>query len=257
MAFMFSSGLGWGRRLIEVGDWQQIRLPGTILASDSVLWTKVLQLERWLRENWQSALEASLAHEISAKENELNQTIFQLYDLSEQERILVEDTLQYSIKPFLFRKKLPNIEAYSEPTLHELEVYAKRVCLQLDGILRYSNARIVPNIIAFGQKSPLSICQFTQNGRMENGSLTSIRVSRVAGLEEVLSMLSATLRIEVADHLSLRRNLRIYDGKSFWVIKPSEKRLWSETAALSDADAIVREHMEVSATGAAITMVLW
>lgn len=164
MAFMFSSGLGWDRRLIEVGDWQQIRLPGTILASDSVLWMKVLQLERWLRENWQSALEASLAHEISAKENELNQTIFQLYDLS---------------------------------------------------------------------------------------------VSRVAGLEEVLSMLSATLRIEVADHLSLRRNLRIYDGKSFWVIKPSEKRLWSETAALSDADAIVREHMEVSATGAAITMVLW
>jgi len=156
MAFMFSSGLGWDRRLIEVGDWQQIRLPGTILANASMLWTEVLQLEHWLRENWQSALEASLAHEISAKENELNQTIFQLYDLS---------------------------------------------------------------------------------------------VSRVAGLEEVLSMLSATLRIEVADHLSLRRNLRIYDGKSFWVIKPSEKRLWSETAALSDADTIVREHMEVSKSG--------
>ena len=71
----------------------------------------------------------------------------------------------------------------------------------------------------------------------------------LSGLEEALAMLSPALRMGILDHLSIQRNLRVYDGQSFWIIKPSEKRLWSETAALNDADAVVREHMEASNFG--------
>src|SRR5712692_946759 len=141
MAFMFSSGLGWDRRLIEVGDWQQIRLPESILIEDNdKLWAEVLRLERWLRENWQAEPNSSLSDEISKVENMLDQTVYQLYGLSEQEVILVEDTLQYSITPFIYRKQdLGALDAFSEPSQDDLAVYAERICLQLNGILRYNN----------------------------------------------------------------------------------------------------------------------
>src|SRR6266566_2691916 len=85
MAFMFSSALGWDRRLIEEGDWLQVRLPDSILNPDTdSLWTEILQREHWLRENWQTNLNAksSLKHEIDRVEGELEEAIFQLYDLS-------------------------------------------------------------------------------------------------------------------------------------------------------------------------------
>ncbi len=239
MAFMFSSGLGWDRRLIEVGDWQQIRLPQTIL-DDDANWTEILQLEQWLRENWQKELYSSLADEISQIENRLDQAIFRLYRLSEQEEILVEDTLQYNLTPLIYRKqRLDTLDAFSEPTPDDLTVYAERVRLQLDGILRYSNLGLIPKVFTFKGASPLSVCQFTQKRGIKKVETNKYYLS---GLEEALAMLSPALRMGILDHLSIQRNLRVYDGQSFWIIKPSEKRLWSETEALYDADAVVREH---------------
>ncbi len=246
MAFMFSSGLGWDRRLIEVGDWQQIRLPKSILNEDAA-WTEVLQLEQWLRENWQPEPSPSLTDEIFGVEYRLDQAVFRLYELSEQEKILVEDTLQYNLTPLIYRKQnLDTLDAFSEPTPDDLAAYAERMCLQLDGILRYNNFRLIPKVYIFQEASPLCICQFTQKEGIERGVINRVNIH---GLEKALSLLSPALRMEISDHLSIQRNLRIYDGQSFWIIKPSEKRLWSETAALIDADAVVREHMEASSFG--------
>lgn len=247
MAFMFSSGLGWDRRLIEVGDWLQVRLPRTIL-DEGNSWTKVLRLEQQLREIWLSEPNSSLDYENSKVEAMLDQEVFDLYELSEQEIILVEDTLRYNLNSLIYRKQRRReaFEAFSEPSPGELTAYAERVRLQLDSILRYNNLRIVPTVFTFKEASPLSICQFTQKKSIESAVINTVHLS---GLEKALSLLSSDLRTAIADHLSLHRNLRIYDGQSFWVIKPSQKHLWSETAALSDADAVVSEHMEASRIG--------
>ncbi len=248
MAFMLSSGLGWDRRLIEPGDWQQIRLPETIL-DENANWAEVLQLEQWLRKNWQEKPTSSLADEISKAEAMLDQAVFQLYELSEQEKILVEDTLRYNLTSLIERKQRSStLDAFSRPTPDDLVAYAERVRLQLDDILRYNNSRLMPTVFTFKEASPLSICQFTQKQTKEIEGVVINRVN-LPGLEKALSLLSPALPLEISDHLSLHRNLRIYDGESFWIIKPSEKHLWSKAAALSDADAVVHEHMEATRLG--------
>jgi len=67
---------------------------------------------------------------------------------------------------------------------------------------------------------------------------------QITGIQDILGQISEHLRAKVADHLYVHRDLRVYDSATFWIIKPSESRLWSEAAALNDADAVVREHME-------------
>ena len=64
------------------------------------------------------------------------------------------------------------------------------------------------------------------------------------GIEDILSEMAIHLQAEVADNLYVQRDLRVYDTDGFWVIKPAEARLWSQAAALNDADLIVHEHLE-------------
>ena len=71
----------------------------------------------------------------------------------------------------------------------------------------------------------------------------------MAGIHDVLEQISVNLRAAVAERLYVQQDLRVYDEQAFWIIKPSQARLWSETAALNDADAVVREHMDWGSHG--------
>jgi len=62
-----------------------------------------------------------------------------------------------------------------------------------------------------------------------------------------MNQMAENLRTEIADHMYIQRSLRIYENDSFWIIKGVQKRLWSKSAALNDADAVLREHMETMA----------
>lgn len=43
-------------------------------------------------------------------------------------------------------------------------------------------------------------------------------------------------------YLSERRQLRLYLQNDLFLIKPSERRYWSQTAGLNDADLILADH---------------
>ena len=243
MAFMFSSALGWDRNLIEPVDWLQVRLPDSIFNKDTdPFWTEVLQREQWLRENWRPNVNAKspLGRAIAQEQDILERTIFQLYDLSEQEILLVEDTIQYNVKPIL-TKKLRASNAVAKATLDDLQNYAKRMCMQLDGILHYGGLELTANVVAFNQPSPLRVCRFTEKVR---GNNIMVSITHLQGIEDIINQIAQDLRVEVADHIYIQRSLRVYENDGFWIIKGAEKRLWSESAALNDADIVVCEHME-------------
>jgi type I restriction-modification system DNA methylase subunit len=242
MAFMFSSALGWDRHLIEPVDWLQVRLPDSILNHDTdLLWTKILQREQWLRENWQPNLSSkSLKRTIAHEQNLLEQDIFQLYDLSEQEILLVVDTIQFSIKPIL-SKDLRVANAHARASIDDLRSYARRMCSQLNGILHYSGQELTATIIQFNQPCPLRVCRFTQKNR---GNSEMITVEHLQDIDGVINQMAKELQTEVTDHMYIQRSLRVYKDDGFWIIKGVQKHLWSETAALNDADAVVREYME-------------
>jgi hypothetical protein len=39
--------------------------------------------------------------------------------------------------------------------------------------------------------------------------------------------------------------MRVYGPSEVYIIKPAEARLWSRSAAINDADAVLAEHLEV------------
>lgn len=243
MIFMTGSELGWYRRTIEPNDWKQVAIPESIYEGSGDAWKRVLELEQQLNTNWQAGPASSVQRKITEVENQLDQEIYLLYDLSEQEIVLVEDTTRYTIHPLLDRYTGKPIEALQKPTPDLLLTYARRLCSQINKIL-YTSGLELSALVFPVENAPLSACRFTVR---EPSSSSPVSESRLRDEEELLQQISEKLRKKVADHLYVRRDLRIYDDGTFWIIKPAESQLWSETAALNDADIVVSEHMEASA----------
>jgi len=240
MAFLSSSALGWDRRLIMPEDWLQIRLPNSISDLDATEeWQQVMIEEKWLRENWGRAPKT----EIDEHEAKLFNEIYRLYGLSEQERILVEDTIRYTID--LYRKRNQSgikPEALKPNEVKDLSAYSSRFCRQINGILAYGGLKLTATIFETGPNFSLCIVGFAQGPI--NDPHQELNVENLNGIEGILHRISENLRSQVADNLFVRRDLRIYDGDHFYIIKPNQKRFWSESSALNDADVVVQEHME-------------
>ena len=235
-AFMTGLELGLGWKLIEINDWRAMPMPSEILDSNSTPWNEVSELERHLREVSNSVL----VGDSRAVEEELERGVYSLYGFSEQEAILIQDTLRHTIDPYLMRNKELNVPL---PSLDQLRLYVRRVCSQLNGMLRHVNQELTATLCIFPNHSPLRACHFRMRRLVGEVSTDEVHVE---GIEEILGRMATHLQMEVADNLYVQRDLRVYDTDGIWIIKPAEARLWSQAAALNDADLIVQEHLEAT-----------
>ena len=246
LMFFHSSLLGWERDVIEIRDWLQLPLPPTILHRDvDGAWEAILGRERWLRTHWKDHLGISEDDETRQVKHEVEDQISQLYGLSIQEQVLIADTLKYTITPFLQGNKRRAAAALERSTAAQLQAYALRLCNQINGILKQADMQLDATIIA-GKQLGLNACRFAWR-RGGHGTKTS--VLNAEGIHDVFDQMSINLRAAVADRLYVQQDLRVYDDQAFWIIKSSQARLWTETAALNDADAVLREHIDWGSRG--------
>ena len=168
----------------------------------------------------------------------MDRGIYSLYGFSEQETILIQDTLQHAIDPYLKRSNEFNMP---RPSVDQLRLYARRVCSQLNGMLRHVDQELTATLCIFPNDTPLRACHFRMRRSVGEASINEVHFD---GIEDVLGRMATHLQMDVANNLYVQRDLRVYDTDGFWIIKPAEARLWSQAAALNDADLIVQEHLE-------------
>ena len=112
LAFLLSRELGWFKRVIDDRYWLNLPLPRSILDLADERWEKVCEIENCLVNNWNDvmqhtnrALNSTEISEIKDKENDLFNCVCDLYELNENERIIVGDTINYTLDHFFNRKK--------------------------------------------------------------------------------------------------------------------------------------------------------
>ena len=236
VAFMVGLELGIGRRVIEQNDWYRMPMPRDIFDRGSSSWHSILEWEAILRSK------AINGDDISHEQSNLNELIYEVYELSEQEKVLIKDTVQYTINPHIDKSERESA-ASSNLAVQQLESYASQVANQLNGILRYAGQFLSAVVCVLPDNSPLAACRFVLTYREEEVAIQKIQYP---DLTDLLSAMSDDLSRQVADNLFLHRDLRVYDSEGFWIFKPAERRLWSEASALNDADAVFLEHLRSS-----------
>lgn len=231
--FLFLTASVWGVERDKVEPNDLLRLPVPIPTQDNeFVISLIVKMEKQLRLLQGQATRAE-------SKRQLDKAVFDLYDLSEMERILVQDALNFTID---LRMKGKTSKALDRPENEELEAYSSQLINTIQPFFRTLNEVTLIVDIYETRKAPLQVVKI---GLVPVPGRTSpLQVVAGQALDDVLGRIAMQLPTRIADTVYTRRNLRIYTSSDFYIVKPSQRRYWSRSAALNDVDTILSEQMK-------------
>ena len=165
----------------------------------------------------------------------LDDAVFDLYELDEEDRIVVQDGLARARSQWLAGRRssvAPADEA-------DLEAYARAFLSSMDAWLSAGNRRhLRAEIYRLPSDAPLRVIRFV----LEEGPGPSkeVEVITPAGeLLEILARIGKRTSVRITPELVGLRDLRVHAADEVSIIKPAARRNWLRVHALNDADGVV------------------
>ena len=172
-----------------------------------------------------------VSQDISHLEKEIDQIIFNdILQLTNDEQIIIQDTLDYSLD--LFEKQDKSLAVF--PVLNS-EDYINRLSRELNDWLQDVNLKVSTTIYEINRNCPLYMVKITFGTKQKPISKSK------EDIYEELKRLDENLWEEEASSLYFRKKLNYYDGDDVYIIKPNQRRFWSETVAMEDSQALLIE----------------
>ena len=162
-------------------------------------------------------------------EAEIDQIVYESLDLSKSERFLIDDALEYSLD---FFQEGENSKACDIVDTEDLEAYSETFCDAVNSILQFGESRA--KAMVYHGDAPLRVVSIRFS---EVNDERTVTVSDSTDeLENVLSRLDRQIIQEYSGSIYVRRTVKIYDNNTLHITKPDEKRFWTRSMALRDAD---------------------
>lgn len=153
-----------------------------------------------------------------------------LNKLTKKNRIVLKD-FHYNIN--LFHKQTDSNALFQ---IKYSDDYAKMLCDELNEYLEdqnlFANATTYPNT---NRNTPLAIVKLTF------GSKKKDLVPSDENMNDVLRSLDQRLLERKAGNLYFRKKLNYYDGDDIYIIRPNQRRFWTQTMAMEDASELILE----------------
>ena len=166
--------------------------------------------------------------------HELDQAVFELYELDQTERIVVQDGLVRA--GWLWQRGQRHSAAPA--TTDDLRSFARAFLGTMDAWFSARNVRRMrAEIFKLSASAPLRVIRFVLEERPGPSILETLPVE--GSLSEVLSQIGERFDVPIADALAGARELRVYDSNEVVIIKPSARRHWMGVRALEDANEVV------------------
>ncbi|EFW92325.1 type I restriction-modification system, M subunit, putative [Haladaptatus paucihalophilus DX253] len=229
--WLFLSTVGWGIARPTLRQEEILSVP---LPLDNLIERKeeLLSIDSRIRE----LIENSVRDERYKEHIEqLDNILFECYDLSEIEKKLIESRVSTSIDFYHERNDSKAVEAANDELLRQ---YGEIICDNVNKFLEFSDVSLQPIIYSSSNLiKPLNLITL----QLSEGESQPELVDRNIVLEEKLQALDSA---ESNNSLYQRRIVEIYQENSIHIIKPNEVRFWSVAAAINDAPEIVGELLD-------------
>lgn len=247
--YLFMTSGSWGMwhheiKLEPVGS-LPIRLP-----NDNDLKEKIVFIVDKLR-NWESQL-LNDDKEIKKLESQLDEAIFELYELSEAERDLVLDMCETGLEFFYQANKSNAVKPINNKNTHGLIKDLPQNRSQEKGLegylyafLDFWNDELEPDgefnwtIISPPNNPMLAVIFTTQN----KGELLPELQNDITAWNAVLDRCGKALKREISRNIYIDGMVRSVSDTEIIIIKRNERRLWTRTAAREDAEATLVQAM--------------
>ncbi|HVB22929.1 MAG TPA: N-6 DNA methylase [Ktedonobacteraceae bacterium] len=191
--------------------------------------------------------------DIERAKERIDELVFDIYDVVPMERQLIRDMVDYEIKFFEWskRKKRSMDDEKARPVRppenQMLIEYAQAFIEVATSLLHYQNQTL--NAVVYQDHAPLNVVEFELVNMADARNVRFVDESKE--LHDLLYKLDRRLWERQASTIYTRRHVRIYDGLRFYVVRPSERRLWTRSQAYADADSFIAEVLSRSKRAAA------
>ena len=167
-------------------------------------------------------------------ENNIDQIIFANLDLSDSERFLIDDVLQYSLD---FFQEGEQSKACDIVQPEDLQIYAETFTKEMNSILQFGETRAIAKL--YRSDSPLRLVSFIFTENQEESPVQWVESSNT--LNTSLARIEEQILSEHSRNIYVRRNIKFYDRYALHILKSDEKRFWSRSIAFRDADETLAE----------------
>ena len=223
---MTGSAFGlWMRRLL-LADLCFIPVPNLKECVRSTGGKRIVQLARSLHRH----------QPIDDQWDELDQAVFDLYDLDEADRIALRDGLLRAG----WQWKAGRESSVAPVAVNGLRDYADAFLSTMDAWLSASNRRRMrAEIYDLAENAPHRIVRFVLEDRP---GPSVVKVLMPDGpLDSVLEQIGQRTEVQVTEALVGLRELRVHGSDEVSIIKPAARRYWLGVRGLEDADVVVRD----------------
>lgn len=173
--------------------------------------------------------------------SKINSLVYEICGIHPIEKKLMEDMIEYGIGFFDWAKrskrKSHGEKPVSEPDIDMLEAYAVAFTNTVSSILKIKGLAI--NATIFKNGAPLAVVSFNIIDKSDTKPVAL--VTQADAMRAKLRELDSLLLKQQTPSMYMRRHVRIYDGNTVSLVRPSEKRFWTESQARVDADAFISE----------------
>nr|WP_315249643.1 N-6 DNA methylase [uncultured Flavobacterium sp.] len=170
-------------------------------------------------------------HDISSLEKEIDQIIYNdVLKLSEDEQIIINDTINYSLDLFEKQEK-------SDAVKHVLKIdyYSNRLTNDLNNWLDDVDLKASVTHYNIDKNCPLYMVKISFGNEYRKPILSK------EDIYKELKILDEKLWEEEAQNLYFRKKLNYYQNDDVYIIKPNQKRFWSQTTAMEDCKSLLVE----------------
>jgi hypothetical protein len=150
--------------------------------------------------------------------------------------ILINDVLKYSHDLF---QEGEDAEAYQLPNSDDLKDYAKILCEDINDILQHGDTRVWATIYEVAHYSPLNLVAIHFSDPSQQGLIK--RNSSQSKISNLLKEIDQYTYEKFSESLYFRKIVKYYNEDTIFIIKPNEKRFWSRSTAMMDAEEIIIE----------------
>ncbi len=151
--------------------------------------------------------------------------------LSKKDIALINDLIDINLD--LFHKKEKSQALLPVVEIHD---YAQMLCDELNEFLEdqnlFANATTFPNT---NRNAPLSLVKLSFGGEKKD------LIRSDENMDAIFRSLDQKLWEKKAENLYFRKKLNYYDGDDIYIIRPNQRRFWTQTMAMEDASELILE----------------
>ncbi|GLI37552.1 N-6 DNA methylase [Geobacter hydrogenophilus] len=223
---MASSEFGiWKRRLLKK-EVEKLPLPDMEVALNSNTAKRLFALMTSLHNTSDSSVFV-----------DLDEAVFDLYGLDEEDRILVRDAY---VRAGWQWEKGRNFYAQPANTNDDLKTYSETFVKEISKWLQVRNVRsLAAEIYDLPRNAPIRIVRFALNERPSTPSVQIITPSH--DLQVVLDDIGRQIKLPISSSILGEREVRANGNNEVIMIKPAARRFWMKSIALRDVDDLIKE----------------